>query len=240
MRQVAADYVYRLPGVLLGERAVLLAMTSHLDLKSQTSSPSYATLAAQCSMSRRSVIRIVQALERKGILTVYHSPGGARIDSTAYQFNLKFELTETGDIVAPLRYPISAEDWAERLKAAEKSDKKTYKNLLEAYRDEMIELAESAERDWHDHRQTGFFEPLICTWLDEEETQTARCVMVTKSRKYKNRRCPRPAIHGFLCGLHYRFKLLRLQAKQALDQDRDQREEAEYQERRKELLAVDI
>lgn len=98
-RAVALDHVRRMRNVTPREKLVLYRLACRIDRKTQTCDPSYATLAEDCALSRRTVIRLVRELERKGILSDYHSPGSAHWATTVYRFNP--ELNSSGDIPTP-------------------------------------------------------------------------------------------------------------------------------------------
>ncbi len=217
----AMDQVRQLRNVRGTEKAVLFALVCHLDYASRTSMLSYSDLAADSGLSRSSVRRAVQALQGKGLLLVYHSPGAAHWAINVYVLTVDPELTPSDVNPTPEEVFARAKRLAgcpsgeaECPKNGDKMDKNARQRFLRCYSAEVAELFDHFA--WEYRRsdlpdvEKRFIEKLGHYGIEANPTQ---CIMPTKSRKYDGRRCHRPATHGPLCGLHFRFHLRRLEAR---------------------------
>jgi len=146
LRVLVVDYVRRLRDVTSQEKLVLYALACRLYPDTLTCDPSYADLAADCALSRRSVIRMVRELERKRILFVGHLPGKAHTDSNIFWFNLSPELTSVGDCQTLedlwKRAKLCAEQTKEP-KNTDTMDEGIRKAALKCWREEIAELSGS-------------------------------------------------------------------------------------------------
>jgi DNA-binding Lrp family transcriptional regulator len=221
LRVIAIDDVRRLRDVDANEKVMLYTLACYLDPHHKVCNVSYTELAQDSGLSRRQVIRVVEQLERRGLVRVYHSPGGAHEAANFYQFNFCSELRASGEYLSSDEVLELAKQRAKRLKDEGKTDKTDRETLLECWRGEINELLygyirgceESSRNDFRDWPalQRRFAEQLGKYGV---EADGITCCMITKSREYGVRRCQRPAVYGLLCGIHYRFRWKAAQARE--------------------------
>jgi hypothetical protein len=221
LRVIAVDDVRRLRDVSAGEKVVLYTLACYLEPRYRVCNVSYGKLAEDSGLSRREVIRVVKQLERRGLLLVYHSPGGAHEAQNFHQFTFPSELQSFGDCLSSDEVLELAKQRAKRLKDEGKSDKTDRETLLECWRGEINELLYGYIRGYEESSRNDFrnwpaLQRRFAEQLDKYgvDSDGITCCMVTKSRKYGVRRCQRPALYGLLCGIHYRFQWKAAQARE--------------------------
>jgi hypothetical protein len=221
LRVIAIDDVRRLRDVDANEKVTLYTLACYLDPHHKVCNVSYTELAQDSGLSRRQVIRVVEQLERRGLVRVYHSPGGAHEAQNFYQFTFPSELQSPDDCLSSDEVLELAKQRAKGLKNEGKSDKTDRETLLECWRVEMDELLDGYIWDYVESSRNDFRDwPTMQRRFAEQlgkygvEADGITCGMTTKSRQYGVRRCQRPARYGLLCGIHYRFQWKAAQARE--------------------------
>jgi len=221
-QNVAVSYVCKLRDVKPLEKLVLIAISRYWRIDEKYICISYRRLAAFTSLSRRTVIRVVRELERRGLLYVYRSLGGKRVEETVYRLDF-LNPTKTGDGETPqeLWERVREDNFALLQCDSKGSPEDVRRRLAESYRQELLGLMSQEVREWDSHPQwkMGQAERRIYNLLEEVgddglKVKGTRCVMVTKSRKYNCRRCPHPAVYGRLCRMHFNMFIVSKPAKQ--------------------------
>jgi hypothetical protein len=233
-QNAAVSYACKLRDVTPLEKLVLIALSRDWRINTKYVSCSYGRLGTLTSLAKRTVIRTVRKLERRGLLLAYRSLGGKHLNPTVYRLAF-LNPTKTGDGETPKElWERAQEEEKAAFKEASsldlrKADKNTRRRAASAYSREIYELLAQDEEDWllHPQREMSCHERQIHYLLrkinadDGFKVKGTRCVQVTQSRKYNCRRCIRRAIFGALCRVHFNILLARHRKQAAKEMRKD-------------------